>query len=64
MRDPIPAGTTYVPGTIELDSAPLTDTPGDGADFNVTNPGAITVDLGDLTSASPLRTITFRVTIN
>lgn len=64
VRDPIPAGTTYVPGTIELDSAPLTDVPGDGADFNVTNPGAITVDLGDLTSASPLRTITFRVTIN
>lgn len=64
IRDPIPAGATYVPGTIELDSVPLTDVPGDGADFNVSNPGAITVDLGNLTSASPNRTITFRVTIN
>jgi uncharacterized repeat protein (TIGR01451 family) len=64
IRDPIPAGATYVAGTIELDSVPLTDVPGDGADFNVTNPGAITVDLGNLTSASPQRTITFRVTIN
>ena len=64
IRDPIPAGATYVPGSIELDSVPLSDVPGDGADFNVTNPGAVTVDLGDMTSASPVRIITFRVTIN
>ena len=64
IRDAIPAGTTFVAGSIELDSVPLSDVPGDGADFNVSNPGAITVDLGDMTSATPNRTITFRVTIN
>ena len=64
IRDAVPAGTTYVAGSIELDSVPLSDVPGDGADFNVSNPGAITVDLGDMTSATPNRTISFRVTIN
>ncbi|MBW2279319.1 MAG: hypothetical protein JRG82_01155 [Deltaproteobacteria bacterium] len=64
IRDAIPVGTTYVAGSIELDSVPLSDVPGDGADFNVSNPGAITVDLGDMTSVTPNRTITFRVTIN
>ena len=64
ITDAIPVNTTYVPGSIVLDAVPRTDVPGDGADFNVTNPGAITVDLGDMTSITPQRTITFRVTIN
>jgi uncharacterized repeat protein (TIGR01451 family) len=65
ITDPIPSNTTYAAGALTLNGAPLTDgADADAGDFNVTNPGEITVDLGDLTSASPAQTITFDVTID
>ena len=65
ITDPIPANTTYTPATLRLNSAPLTDVGGDDAgDVGATTPGEVTVSLGDLTSASPIQTITFDVTIN
>lgn len=64
MTDPIPANTTYVGGSITLGGAPKTDVSGDDeADYNVTNPGMITVSVGSLAPAASV-TITFSVTIN
>lgn len=49
ITDPIPANTTYVAESIDLNGADMTDAAGDDeADFDVTNAGAITVDLGDV----------------
>jgi uncharacterized repeat protein (TIGR01451 family) len=65
VTDPIPANTTYSPGSLTLNAAPLTDAAdADAGDHGFTNPGEITVSLGDLTSASPPQTITFDVIIN
>lgn len=65
ITDPIPVNTTYVTGSLTLNAAPLTDAAdADTGDFNVTNPGEVTVGLGDLTAASPAQTITFAVTID
>ena len=65
ITDPTPANTTYVANSLRLNGTPLTDIGGDdAADFNVSTPNAITVSLGDLTSASPVQTITFQVQIN
>ena len=65
LTDPVPANTTYTPGTLVLNGSGLTDVGGDDAgDFGVTTPGEVTVSLGDLTSASPVQTITFDVTID
>lgn len=65
ITDPTPTNTTYITNSIRLNGTPLTDIGGDdAADFNVTNPNTITVSLGDLTSVSPVQTITFQVQIN
>ena len=65
ITDPIPLNTTYQPSTITLNGGPLTDVGGDDvADFNITNPGEVTVDVGDLDSTSPTQTITFQVRID
>jgi len=64
MTDPIPANTTYVAGSITLDSVSKTDIGGDDqADVNATTPGAVTVDLSGM-AAGASHTITFQVTIN
>jgi len=65
ITDPIPTNTAYQLATITLNGAPLTDVGGDDfGDYNVSNPGEITVALGDLDSTSPTQTITFQVRIN
>lgn len=65
LTDPIPADTTYNAGTLTLNGGPLTDAGGDDAgDVGATTPGTVTVNLGDLTAASPAQTIAFDVTIN
>lgn len=65
VSDPVPANTTYRPGTLRLNGALLSDAAdADAGDVGGTMPGAVTVRLGDLTSASPGQTITFEVTIN
>ncbi len=65
ITDPIPANTTYRPGTLLLNGAPLTDAgDADTGDFNATNPGEVTVGLGALNAASPTQTVSFQVQIN
>ncbi len=66
VTDPIPANTTYVPGSMSLNGTPLGDGTGDGdpGDFNVTTPGAITVNLGALAANASAQIIKFQVKIN
>jgi uncharacterized repeat protein (TIGR01451 family) len=65
ITDPVPANTTYVAGTLRLNGTLLSDTlDGDDGDVGFTVPGSLTINLGDLTSASPVQTITFDVKIN
>ena len=64
LTDPIPANTTYVPGSITLDGVSKTDAAdADQADFNATTPGAVTMNIGAMAPAAS-HTITFKVTIN
>jgi uncharacterized repeat protein (TIGR01451 family) len=61
VSDPVPAGTTYVPGTITLDGAPLTDTAdADAGRFTGT---AIAVGLGNA-PAGASHIVTFKVKID
>jgi uncharacterized repeat protein (TIGR01451 family) len=61
ITDPLPADTTYVPGSITLDAVAKTDVvDADEADITA---GTITLNLGNVT-APATRTITFDVTIN
>jgi uncharacterized repeat protein (TIGR01451 family) len=65
ITDPIPLNTTYNPGTLTLNSVPLTDiVDGDAGDVGGTTPNTVTVFLGDLLAPAPIQTITFDVTIN
>jgi uncharacterized repeat protein (TIGR01451 family) len=66
FRDPIPANTTYAPGTLRLNGATLTDSAADAdAGGYVTTPApAVQVALGDLTQASGPQTVDFEVTID
>lgn len=66
LRDPIPANTSYVPGTLRLNGAALTDDPDDAdAGGYVAAPvRAVRATLGDLTQASGPQTVVFEVTID
>lgn len=72
ITDDVPVGTTYVAESMTLNTVGQTDaidSPGtDDSDFDpvggAPNNGSISVDLGDLTSADGLQTITFQVTID
>jgi len=67
VTDPMPANTSYVPGSISLNGVTQTDADDpstDGSNFSVTNANAVTVTLGDLPGGSPAQTITFQVTID
>ena len=65
FTDNIPANTTYVPGTLRLNSAAQTDAvDADAGDFSATPIARISVQLGTLTQASGSQTIQFAVTIN
>ena len=66
VTNPIPAHTTYVPGSLTLDSASLGDssTDGDAGDFNITTTDSIAVRLGNMAGAANPHIITFEVTIN
>jgi len=65
VSDAIPLNTTYNPGTLMLDGAPVTDAvDGDQGDMGGTTPGAITVSLGGVAVGEPGKTITFTVTID
>ena len=66
VTDPIPANTTYQPGTITYNTAARGDgtIDGDNADYNVTNAGMITVNVGSLAASGGTATVTFQVKIN
>lgn len=65
ITDPLPANTTYNAGTLTLNAAALTDVvDADTGDVSGTTPNTVTVNLGDLTPASPVQTITFETIIN
>lgn len=65
VTDPLPANTTYRPGTLTLNAAPLTDAADtDTGDVGATAPATVAVYLGDLSQATPVQTISFEVTIN
>lgn len=63
--DNIPANTSYLPGTLTLNSVALTDGADADAGFFETTPTTrIRVQLGTLTQASGVQTVTFAVRIN
>jgi uncharacterized repeat protein (TIGR01451 family) len=65
FTDDIPANTTYVPGTLRLNGAALTDGADvDAGDFSTTPAARVRVTLGNLTQASGSQTVEFAVTIN
>jgi len=65
FSDAIPANTTYVPGTLTLNSVSLSDgTDADAGEFTTTPSARVRVQLGTLTTASGPQTIQFAVTIN
>lgn len=69
FTDNIPANTTYVPGSLALDSVAVTDAvdlpdDGDYAPASGPTPARVRVPLGSLNTAAGTRTITFSVVIN
>jgi uncharacterized repeat protein (TIGR01451 family) len=65
LVDQIPANTTYATGTITLDGGGLTDIGGDDeGDYNVTNPGAVTVTVATLAMGGGSAVVTFDVNID
>lgn len=66
VTNPMPEHTTYIPGTLTLDSAALGDsnTDGDAGDFGITASNAIAVSLGNVPGSASPHIITFEVTIN
>lgn len=61
VSDPIPPGTTYQPGTLTLEGAPLTDTA--DTDAGQASAAGVAVQLGTV-AAGVQRTVTFKVKIN
>lgn len=65
FADLIPASTTYVPGSLALNNAALTDNAdADAGEFATTPAPEVRINLGDLTAASGPQTIEFAVMIN
>lgn len=65
ITDPVPEYTTYKSGSLTLNAGGLTDADdADAGDVGKTTLDTVTVDLGDLASASPAQIITFEVTVN
>lgn len=65
FTDAIPANTTYVAGTLRLNSSTLSDDADSDAGEMLSVPAPqVRIQLGDLTSASAPQTIEFAVTIN
>jgi uncharacterized repeat protein (TIGR01451 family) len=65
FNDPIPANTTFVPGSLQLNGTSLSDgADTDAGEFSTTPAPQVRVNLGDLTSASGPQTVKFAVTIN
>lgn len=65
LTDAIPGNSTYLASSITLGGVGKTDaSDADEADFNVTNPGEVTVNAGTIASGGGTKTITFQITVN
>ena len=65
VRDVIPTFSTYVPNSITLNGAAISDaTDLDDGEYDITGAPAIAVRLGDLTQADGVQTVVFQVTID
>ncbi len=65
FSDPIPADTSYSPNSLNLNAATLTDAAdSDAGDVGFSAADTVTVNLGNLSSGTPVQTISFAVTIN
>lgn len=65
FSDAIPAYTTFVPGSLQLNSVALSDAAdADAGDYAATPTARVSVALGTLTTASGPQTVSFAVTIN
>jgi uncharacterized repeat protein (TIGR01451 family) len=66
FSDAIPANTTYVPASLQLNGAPLSDdaADADAGSYQTTPSRAVSVALGTLSQSSGPQTITFAVTID
>ena len=65
FADLVPAGTTYVPGSLQFNGAPLTDAAdADAGQFSASPAPSVRIALGDLTQADGPQTARFDVTIN
>jgi len=65
ITDPLPPFTTYVPSSLHLNGASLTDgADADAGDVGATTPNQVTVALGTVAGGALAQTITFAVTIN
>jgi len=61
--DVIPAGTSYLPGTLSLDGAPLTDTPGDDVGSFDLGADRVVFTIGNL-SGGDTGTVSFQVRVD
>jgi uncharacterized repeat protein (TIGR01451 family) len=65
FTDAIPANTSYLPGSLQLNSVTLTDgADADAGQYTAAAPAQVRVTLGNLTTASGPQTVTFAVIIN
>lgn len=65
IADPIPTWATYVPGSITLNGAAISDaTDGDAGEYDTSGVPTVVVRLGDLTLADGVQTLVFQVTID
>jgi len=65
FNDPIPADTTYLPGSIILNAAALTDViDADAGELDTSGAPTVVVRLGDLTQVLGIQTVVFQVTID
>jgi uncharacterized repeat protein (TIGR01451 family) len=65
LTDPVPAYTTYVPGSLRLNGAALTDVAdADSGEFDTSGAPAVVVRLGDLTLADGTQSVVFQVSID
>lgn len=65
LNDAIPIFCTYVPNSITLNAAPLSDAiDADAGEFDTSGAPSVVVRLGDLTVADGIQTVEFQVTID
>jgi len=65
INDVVPTWSTFVPDSITLNGAVITDTTdGDAGEYDLTGAPAVVVRLGDLTQADGPQSIVFQVTID